>query len=224
MDTTPIGAGTAGTSAAPASTARTKALTSDFETFLKMLTVQMKNQDPLNPMEATDFAVQLATFSGVEQQVKTNDLLTRLADGLGNSGMADLAGWIGKEVRSAGNARFDGVPLTLYPEAAGLQAGESAFLVVRDEDGDPVARYPVAALDEPLIWAGAAPDGTPMPTGLYGFGIEVMNGNQIARNLPVEHYARVSEVRSGTDGPVIVTDAGVSLSAAAVTGVRAGGP
>ena len=40
---------------------------SDFETFLKMLTVQMQNQDPLNPVESTDYAVQLATFSGVEQ-------------------------------------------------------------------------------------------------------------------------------------------------------------
>lgn len=45
---------------------------SDFETFLKMLTTQIKNQDPLNPMEGTEFAVQLATFSGVEQQVMTN--------------------------------------------------------------------------------------------------------------------------------------------------------
>ena len=40
--------------------------TSDFETFLKMLTVQLENQDPLNPMESTEFAVQLATFSGAE--------------------------------------------------------------------------------------------------------------------------------------------------------------
>ena len=42
----------------------------DFQTFLKMLTTQIKNQDPLNPMEGSDFAVQLATFSGVEQQVQ----------------------------------------------------------------------------------------------------------------------------------------------------------
>ena len=43
-----------------------------------MLTTQIKNQDPLNPMEGTEFAVQLATFSGVEQQVQTNQLLARL--------------------------------------------------------------------------------------------------------------------------------------------------
>ncbi|MFV2001871.1 MAG: flagellar hook capping FlgD N-terminal domain-containing protein, partial [Paracoccaceae bacterium] len=51
---------------------------SDFETFLKLLTTQLKNQDPLKPVDSSDFAVQLATFSSVEQQVKTNDLLTSL--------------------------------------------------------------------------------------------------------------------------------------------------
>lgn len=55
----------------------------DFETFLKMLTTQIRNQDPLNPMEGSDFAVQLATFSGVEQQVQTNDLLQKMTDQLG---------------------------------------------------------------------------------------------------------------------------------------------
>ncbi len=57
-----------------------------------MLTVQMKNQDPLNPIQSSDFAVQLATFSGVEQQVRTNELLSRLAEGFASSGMTGLSG------------------------------------------------------------------------------------------------------------------------------------
>ena len=44
----------------------------DFQTFLTMLTAQLKNQDPLSPMESTDFAIQLATFAGVEQQALGN--------------------------------------------------------------------------------------------------------------------------------------------------------
>jgi len=40
-------------------------ITSDFDTFLRMLTVQMQNQDPLNPIDSADYAVQLATFSGI---------------------------------------------------------------------------------------------------------------------------------------------------------------
>src|SRR5690606_19156239 len=68
----------------------------DFDTFLKMLTTQIANQDPLNPMEGSDFAVQLATFSGVEQQARTNQLIEALASRMGVSGLSQLSGWIGR--------------------------------------------------------------------------------------------------------------------------------
>jgi flagellar basal-body rod modification protein FlgD len=216
-------AATAQTGQADAPTKRSGALSSDFETFLKMLTVQMKNQDPLNPMESSDFAVQLATFSGVEQQVKTNDLLTKLADGFAGSGIGELAGWIGKEVRSAGSARFDGAPITLHP-GSDLKNGESGFLVARDEAGLPIARYPFVGTGEPIVWAGAAADGTPLPNGLYRFDVEVMNGEQVARTVPVEHYARVAEVRTGATGPVLVMEGGATVAPANVTAVRVPGP
>ena len=93
------------------------AISADFETFLRMLTVQMENQDPLNPVESTDFAVQLATFSNVEQQVQTNDLLRELQSQLGGSGIGQIADWVGKEVRSASAVTLNGSPLTLYPTA-----------------------------------------------------------------------------------------------------------
>jgi flagellar basal-body rod modification protein FlgD len=87
------------TAAAPAAATAKTPISSDFETFLLMLTTQMQNQDPLNPIESADFAVQLATFSGVEQQVKTNDLLQSLAQQMGIMGMSQLAGWVGMEAQ-----------------------------------------------------------------------------------------------------------------------------
>jgi flagellar basal-body rod modification protein FlgD len=222
METTPVGTTSVQTPQTQTPAARNRALTSDFETFLKMLTVQMKNQDPLNPMESSDFAVQLATFSGVEQQVKTNDLLTKLTDGFAG-GMSDLAGWIGKDIRTAGNARFDGVPLTLYP-GSDFRSGETGFLVVRDEGGSPVARYPLPWTGEPVTWAGAGSDGSPLPPGAYSFKVEVMNGETVAKTVPVEHFARVNEIRTAASGPVLVTEGGVNVEAREVTGVRATGP
>ena len=95
----------------------------DFQTFLKMLTTQIKNQDPLNPMEGSDFAVQLATFSGVEQQVRTNDLLAQIAAHSAGS-LSAVSQWIGKEVRTTDPVAFDGSPLTLTidhaPDADGV--------------------------------------------------------------------------------------------------------
>jgi flagellar basal-body rod modification protein FlgD len=197
----------------------TNALSSDFETFLRMLTVQMKNQDPLNPIESSDFAVQLATFSGVEQQVRTNDLLGRLADGLSTSGLSEFAGWIGKEVRTAAEALFEGAPLTLYPtaEASGAQA---VFLVVRDGSGLPVARSPVPPGDQPLAWAGVRPDGTPFAPGLYRFEMEVVEEGAVVRTVPVEHYARVEEVRAGSTGPLLLLAGDATVSASQISAVR----
>src|SRR6056297_2228087 len=89
------------------------ALSSDFETFLKMLTTQMRNQDPLNPVESSDFAVQLATFSTVEQQVLTNDLLTDLGARVGALGLGQVSGWIGMQAVTEGPVIFEGQPVSV---------------------------------------------------------------------------------------------------------------
>jgi flagellar basal-body rod modification protein FlgD len=187
-----------------------------------MLTVQMKNQDPLNPIQSSDFAVQLATFSGVEQQVRTNELLTKLSDGFGTSGMSDLAGWIGKEVRTSGLAHFDGAPLTLYPGKGG-SGGDRAFLVVRDEAGLPAARTAMTG-DSALTWAGVRTDGSPFPPGLYRFEVEVTEGDDVVRTVPVEHYGRVKEVRMEIAGPMLMLEGGATAGAREVLAVRAGNP
>ena len=115
MDVTSATSPTA--TAATASTGAT-AISSDFNTFLRMLTVQMQNQDPLNPIDSADYAVQLATFSGVEQQVKTNQLLADMQGKFQQLGMAEMASWIGKEARSAAPVSYDGSPVTLSPNPA----------------------------------------------------------------------------------------------------------
>jgi len=112
------------------------ALSSDFETFIKMLTVQMENQDPLNPMESSDFATQLATFSGVEQQVKTNDLLQGLGSQLGALGVSQLSGWIGMEGRAVAPVEYDGTPVTITISGSAL--ADAHELVVRDTFGNEV--------------------------------------------------------------------------------------
>ena len=73
-----------------------------------MLTTQVENQDPLDPIKTEDYATQLAQFSAVEQQTKTNDLLEVLNAQFGQMGMAELANWVGMEARVEAPASFDG--------------------------------------------------------------------------------------------------------------------
>ena len=143
-----------------ASTGSGTAISSDFETFLKMLTVQMQNQDPLNPIESSDYAVQLATFSGVEQQVLTNDLLTSLGAQLSASGMADMASWVGMEARAVASAQFDGTnPVTLAPNPVAV--ADRAEVVVRDAWGTEVQRFEISVTDDTIEWDGTTGSGTP---------------------------------------------------------------
>ena len=129
-----------------------RAINSDFDTFLKMLTAQMRNQDPLNPVESADFAVQLATFSSVEQQVQTNELLSDLGAQMTTLGMGQLSGWIGLEAEARAPARFTGDPVSL--RATVDPSAESAELVVTDAQGVVVQRAEIPAQSGPVAWTG----------------------------------------------------------------------
>lgn len=200
---------------------RSAMITSDFDTFLRMLTTQMQNQDPLNPMQSTEFATQLATFSGVEQQVRTNEQLAALSAQLGLNSLAQMSGWIGMSARSAGPVQFSGgtVDAWLQPPAT----AESAQLVVLNTAGAEVQRRNVAAVTGPFAWTGLAESGDPLPPGRYTLQLESFAAGESLGVTAVEHYAAVAEARAdGAGGVTLVLAGGVTVPATAVTALRRG--
>ena len=193
-------------------------ISADFETFLKMLTVQMQNQDPLNPIDSSDYAVQLATFSGVEQQVQTNDLLKGLAASLGAAGLSEMAGWVGMEARTAAPAYYGGSALTVVPRPS--PNATTSELLVRDSNGIEVDRLPIAVSDEPISWTGTTADGITLPSGQYSFETINYVDGQIADQTPSEVYGRVVEVQSGQSGAVLIMQGGAAVDASDVTALR----
>ena len=85
-------------SSSASSQAAASALNVDYNTFLKLLIAQMKNQDPTNPMDATQQVSQLATFSQVEQTIQTNKNLESL---ISSSVLSEAGSIIGKTLTSA---------------------------------------------------------------------------------------------------------------------------
>lgn len=193
-------------------------ISSDFETFLRLLTTQIRNQDPLNPMESTEFAQQLATFSGVEQQVRTNTLLQSLSDRLALSGMAQFAPWVGMEARVDGAVMFSGAPLTLYPAPAA--GADQAVLVVHDAQGREVQRSPAAVSTSPIDWAGTDASGAPLPAGPYSFTIESYQGGQLIGTSAVQAYDTITEVRNGASGTEFVLRGGSTVTVADIAALR----
>ncbi len=205
-----------------ASAPQTKAvLSSDFETFIKMLTTQAKYQDPLEPLDSSEYAAQLAQFSMVEQQVLSNDLLTALANQLGSSTMGQLAGWIGMEARTTGPVQFDGAPVTILPTAP--VGAQTMTLVVYNAQGVEVDRGALPISSDPVLWAGVQQNGQPLPTALYSFEIEATGTDgSILPTSPAATYARIVEVQNiGTEARVVFAG-GVEAPAAGITALRQG--
>ena len=203
----------------PQGSAADSTVNSDYETFLVMMTTQIQNQDPLDPMDANEFAVQLATFSSVEQQVKTNDLLTSLTTTMNLSSMADMVGWIGNEVRVAAPVQYDGsTPITLSPNPASI--ADKAVLVVTDSTGAEVGRQEIPISTADYDWTPTDAEGAPLPAGLYSLSLESYSGDELLGETEIEHYAVVEEVRSSPSGTTLVFDGGVEVPSLYVTALR----
>ena len=202
----------------PAPGTSTRQTGTDYQMFLRMLTAQATNQDPLNPIDSSDYAAQLATFSGVEQQVKTNDLLTALAAQLGTSGMAEMAAWVGKEARAPVAANFTGTPITIAPNPA--SSADSVELVVKDAAGLEVQRMSIPVSAETLEWAGVTTDGAPLPNGNYTFTVESSLGGEVILSEPADIYSTIQEVRSEGGQTILILSGGVAVSSTQVSALR----
>jgi len=194
-------------------------ISSDYQMFLTLLTTQMQNQDPTDPIDSSDYAAQLATFSGVEQQVKTNELLTSMATQLGLLGVTQYAGWVGMEARVAAPAYFDGTaPVTVAPNP--VNGADQAVLVVKDSSGTEVARLNVGTSTETVDWAGTDSSGNALPAGLYSFELESYNNGTLLSTDTAEVYSTIAEVQGTADGSVLVLRGGSQVSPAEITGLR----
>ena len=116
---------------------------SDYDDFLSLLTTQLKNQDPLNPQDSTEFVEQIATFTGVEQQLNTNAKLDQLIAAQTTNALSDLAQWVGRGVSAEGMViDFKGADVTLTAPSSG--GAQEAAVVIKDLNGSEIARLPVA--------------------------------------------------------------------------------
>ncbi len=215
---TSTGTGTTGQAAALVSR---NTLTADFTTFLQLLTTQLKNQDPLNPTESTEFVAQLATFSSVEQQVASNDKLNAILDALTGGSGAGLAEWIGRDVRAHAAVAYDDAPLTVHADP--VEAASLAVLVIEDAGGTEKGRVTIDAKATEIPWDGQGTTGT-LPAGTYRFRIESYKDGNLLATRPAEVFAPVVEVRRDGDAVTLVLQDGTKVNADDVKAVRNSAP
>jgi len=159
------------------------AMNETFDQFLLLLTTQLQNQDPLNPMDTAEFTQQLIGFANVEQQILTNQNLESLTALQAYNQLAAGVGLIGRWVEADGNSLTlkDGEGIgayTLVGEAA------SAEITVTDANGKVVRRMsvPTGNGHHEFIWNGLDDGGQVMADGVYTFAVKATDadGNPVA--------------------------------------------
>lgn len=201
------------------SASSTAALSTDFDTFLTLLTAQLRYQDPLNPTDSTEFVAQLATFSALEQQILSNDLLTDISGLLsGEAGLIELSSWIGQEVQVTGRAAFDGAPLDI--EVPLDPTASSSTLVIKDDFDQTVFAQPLAPGESTFTWDGTATGGSTAPFGPYTFEVQYANEVRPTGSAPAKVFVPVSEVQLINGAGTLVLPGGLTVPTAGVSAVR----
>lgn len=216
---------TSSTTAATASTtkmattseASKTAINADFDTFLKLLTTQMQNQDPLQPMDSTEFVAQLASFSAVEQQIRTNDQLDSILGAL-STGNAAMAQWIGHQVQAPVSAAFDGSPVEVGVTAA--DGATKTLLVVKNDFGTVVSTKEVDASSGMVTWDGTTSAGAMAADGQYSFSLASYDGDTLLSTDVGKVFTAVKEVRIVGGSPVLVVGDGSQVSVDDVSAVK----
>jgi flagellar basal-body rod modification protein FlgD len=207
------------TSSSSSASTSASGVSSDFDTFLKMLTAQMQNQDPLNPIDSTDYATQLATFSGVEQSVKTNDLLAAISSQMSVMGMTQLAGWVGMDARAVAPGYFDGEnPITVSPNPA--VGSDKTVMVVTNAAGTEVDRVQIPATTDSYNWSGKDASGNPLPSGAYTFNLESYGSDKLLSTDQMEVYVPIVEAQGSTDGTILVLKSGAEVLSNNISALR----
>ena len=179
MITQPVAATTTPATSAPTSTSTGSTssgdaalLGSNLNTFLTLLTTQLKNQDPTSPMDPNQFTQQLVEFSAVEQQINTNNNLKTLISLQTSSEAISALPMVGKTIQynestaplSNGQASFT---YTLPTDAT------AANLLVEDANGNIVYQTTAAtsAGSHSFLWNGQNAAGTTSPDGAYSLAV-----------------------------------------------------
>ena len=193
----------------------------NFDTFLQLLTTQLRNQNPLDPLDTNQFTQQLVQFTGVEQQLKTNEFLQAMMTSTQTANNSQAVGYVGKVVTASGTKSelVDGSARWNFAVAA----KSNITATVKDANGN-VVYTKSGTIDKGesvFTWDGIGNDGQKKPDGTYSVSIEardVATGKLVG--VATEMTGEVTGVDfSGSEPVLIVGTARVNLSA--ILSVRA---
>lgn len=195
-------------------------LANNYEMFLSLLTSQMKNQDPLDPLDSTQFVNQLVSFSGVEQQIAQNQNLESLLIIQSAAAQTSSVGYIGRvataltpDSRLQGGAANWQYELPENAQTTNLTIRDSSDRVVFRTTGDKTTGQ------HDFSWNGQTSSGTTAPDGVYSLEVNAVAQNGAAITAEIRASARVTGIDlSGSE--VVVEMGGVEVPLSSVLALQ----
>ena len=201
----PAAASTTGSTSSTGSTTGLDANTiaGNFQTFLTLLTTQLKNQNPLDPLDTNQFTAQLVQFAQVEQQLKSNDQLSTLVSLQQTAQNTAALEFVGQKVGVSGNtaALTDGSAtwnLTVPKPATGT-------VTITSATGQTVysGAYSMSAGTSPFVWDGKDSSGLQWPDGNYTIAVTAQDASGQPVSIPTEIEAVVDSADLSQTPPVL---------------------
>lgn len=189
-------------------------LSGNFNTFLTLLTTQLQNQDPLNPMDSSQFTQQLVEFSQVEQQIDTNkNLQTLIALGQANT-LSSATNYLGKTITiTTGNGALQDSTCS-WRYALGADSSNTT-LTVSDSNGKVVysGTGETASGGHDFTWDGKDNAGNQMPDGVYKLSVTATTSDGQPVQSAIAFKGVVDEINlTGTEPLLMIGGMAVPLS------------
>ncbi len=210
---TTINTALAGITPSAQASSASASLASDFDSFLQLLVAQMENQDPLKPMDSTEFVSQTATLSQVEQAVQTNQNLENVVSALTLGGLVNDAGFIGKTVSYAGEEIELGQDSTATFSFELSTTSNDTTVQILAEDGTLIRDIAMGSVEgqrvTEVVWDGKDDFGNNMLPG-DKFTVQVSGTGIDGASVAYNTYLRgvVEEVVFTSTGSVLQLDNG----------------
>ena len=193
----------------------------DFDMFLTLLTTQMQNQDPLDPMDSSEYTQQLVQYSQVEQSIQQTEALREISSKLTALDLMEASGLIGREVQ------FDSRLSTLSdkPAAWGWSADrplQQLTATISDSNGRIIDRRSLEVNDDKgrFLWDGSKADGSKAAEGVYTVAFTGVDADGRTAQLTVNSIGRIRE--AAVDGNSIKLDVdGIRFAVADLISVSA---
>jgi flagellar basal-body rod modification protein FlgD len=224
--TTPTSSATTNptTTAAAATASSSQQLAGNFDTFLQLLTTQLQNQDPLSPMDTTQFTEQLVSFAGVEQQIDMNTNLQTLISMQQSSESLQALQLVGANVTINSNtATLSNATST--PATWGFSSPSPATGAVTITSSTGQVAYTgttsLSAGSQTYTWNGQGNNGVTWPDGNYTLSINAVGANGQAVTISTQVQGTISSVNVSQNPPQ-VTVGGQSYPLSSIQSINSG--